>query len=284
MRKNLEMAVQPGTWLMWTAIVAFITLLGIGCASSVELTSEPSTSQGAIDGRLSEWGPHWKVFRDEGIYVQVQNDAEHVYFGLMARDEQTVRQIRLSGLSITFDRIGTETRSWGIRFPLGMRGELMNRVALGRQNPEERQNARQAFLNQVQGFGNELEIYGPGENDVVQSSRLTSLKEYGIEAAVRDSNGVFLYELKIPRTTHAGDYTLGDLRGKSLGVTIETGKMTRMRPDARSESGGGQPPMGGRGGRGGGRGGNVGGQADRRMGNEAVGGKSISLSLSVQLK
>ena len=53
------------------------------------------------------------------------------------------------------------------------------------------------------GYRTEMEILGPEKDAITQSSILTSESDYGIAAAFRDSSGLAVLELKIPRKAKA---------------------------------------------------------------------------------
>jgi hypothetical protein len=258
-------------------------VLVAGCSSTEQLTSEPRSPQGAVDGYATEWEGKWKVLQDGALDVAVQNDPDSLYLCVEVRDRQMVRGIVFSGMTIWFDHKNGAKEKWGVRFPVGLGDPGTWRRGMGEPGVEaERSPDGQQFREELQQSVREMEIVGSNEKDVTQVSTATSEREYGIKVAMRDSEGPLVYELRIPRASKISQYALGNIKDNTLGIEIETTTMPMMGAGRRPSREGGGPPMGGRppGGMGRGRGRSEGSPGGMRPGNT---GEKISLSLEVHL-
>jgi hypothetical protein len=182
----------------------FQSIIVSGCSSTKELNSElfNGTSY-RIDGRSDEWkGKKMLDLKNVGLMVGIQNDANNMYVCFMSSDKGTARRMAAAGMIVWLEP--EHGKKFGIHYPL----QMINPSAKG---------------NVLYGYRTEMEILGPEKDAVAQSSILTSETDYGITAAFRDSSGLAVLELKIPRKAKEEPYGIGN--DTVVNMTIESGKI-----------------------------------------------------------
>lgn len=212
-----------------------------------------------IDGGPDDWENVMLIIKDKNITVGLANDETFLYLCLRSSKESTLRQAMMTGFRVWFDSEGGKHKRFGIKFPAGMQSEgmpLRDRAEI--QDPKIQQELIDASLKEV-------EIIGPAKGEVVRAS---NFREQEIEVDVGQTQGQFVYELKIPLLkTPEHPYAIGAQEGKPVMIGFETGKIDRekmrgeMMKGGRPPGGdrmGGRMPGGGRGPGGGGRGGPAG--------------------------
>ncbi|HVN48003.1 MAG TPA: hypothetical protein VMU30_04190 [Bacteroidota bacterium] len=179
------------------------TMITPGCSSTKELNSEPFTGTSyRMVGRSEEWkGKKMLDLKDDGLMVGIQNDANNVYLCLMSDEKATERRMAAAGMIVWFEP--EHGKKFGIHYPLP--------------------RVKMPATEQLYGYHTDMEILGPGKDDIAQSSILTSEADYGMTAAFRDSAGVAVLELKIPRSVKWDPYTTG--LDTLVDMTIESGKL-----------------------------------------------------------
>jgi hypothetical protein len=259
------------------------TVVISGCSSTKELNSESLSGTYVVDGRADKWnGKKMLDLKDSGLLVGIQNDASNVYVCLMSTDRTTERRMTAAGMIVWIEP--EHGKKFGIHYPLQMD---RSSVAEG---------------GGSSGYRTEMEILGPEKDAITQSSILTSESDYGIAAAFRDSSGLAVLELKIPRKAKQEPYGAGT--DNTLSMNIESGKIEMPsggKHQGESMGGGGRrrhggstpngetPPAGGsmpgnEGTHGGGySGGGGGGNSGGRSGEGRTSSEPISLSLRVHL-
>jgi hypothetical protein len=249
-------------------LTVFLLCLIAGC-NSVELRSHWRTGEIVIDGNNAEWQDSLTyLLEDKQTSVGFLNDYHDIYVCLISANHDLQRQAMRQGLTFWFDREGSDAKIFGIHYPLragrppGRAGDEGARDE-GTQGDDDRPPD---FQNENTPAGaNEVEIYGPAEGD---RRRMTMAETGGIEARVRMTNGLLVYEMRMPLTESGSHpYTIGMKSGSVLGVGIEAIRIQDRPRDQTSEGeegrGGG---YGGRGGGRGGRGGRGGGGGERSGG------------------
>lgn len=223
-------------------ISALFALLS-GCSSTVELASAWKAGEINIDGRDDDWSNATTYVKNSAVSIGARNDNEYLYLCLIATP-QTQRQIFMLGLTVWFDAEGSQNKTFGIHFPLGMQGggrRLMSRDT--NENPED-------LRAQMEQARRELEIIGPGKDE---RQRLLLMQTQDLSLQFGNSQGSMVYELKVPlRRSAKHPYAIGVENGQFVGVGFEVSEM-------RGERLAGGPPAGSpeSGGRGRGRGGNA---------------------------
>jgi len=180
------------------------TVIISGCSSTKELNSESLSGTYVVDGRADEWnGKKMLDLKDTGLLIGIQNDKGNMYVCLISTDRITARWMNASGIIVWIEP--ENGKKFGIHYPLRMR----------------RPSA--ASWADTSGDRTEMEILGPEKDAITQSSTLTSESDYGITAAFRDSSGVAILELKIPRKAKQEPYGAGT--ANTLSMNIESGKI-----------------------------------------------------------
>jgi hypothetical protein len=259
------------------ALTVFLTSCG-----PLELASLGKNSAIAVDGKVDDWQGALYAIADQPVLVGVRNDAEAVYVCLQVADPRTISPVVRRGFIVWFDPSGGTGRVLGIKFPVGMNMEM------GEVNPEgPRERADRGQPGQPPVMDRtQVEILGPQKGGV-QRLKKDDLK--GLEVALDNRNGFFIYELKIPLVKGPdAPVALGSAPGKVIGITFETPGVDRDMPgrDGAMMPGGGLGGYGGRGRMGGYGGyGDEGGLAGSERGRNASGGtgEPIDLALKVTL-
>ncbi len=173
-----------------------------------------------IDGDNSDWNeiPAY-VDKNNVLAVSVCHDYEYVYVCLMTQDPQTQRQILRGGLTVWFDRNGSDDKTFGVNFPSGRRSGESSQWAndkIKRDFDTSRQTIDQ--------IPPEIEIIGPKETD---RYLLPPANNEGILAKIgRLKTGEMVYELQVPLKKTAGHPNAIELKDNYFGLGFETGEMT----------------------------------------------------------
>ena len=215
-----------------------------------------------IDGKTSEW--HGQLLYDEEDHISLglMNDESDLYICVLVEHPVLQRQVMAQGLTIWFDPGGKIKKTFGIRYPLGMR------ALVDRGERAEEENPRKSRPEFPRGAGNPLQ--GGEEPERMQElfQRTTGQMEIlfpnqgleqrvsvdevsGIQVAVEASSGMLVCELKVPLQRGSGaSYGIQADAGSRIAIGWETPKPDRGDFGGRRPSGG-RSGMGGRGGMGG---------------------------------
>ena len=268
-------------WLIPIFILSFE-----GCGQTLQLTSHWKNREVIIDGKNTEWKDTLVALDDHGTSVGLLNDGRYIFIGLMTVNRDIQRQIMRSGLTFWFDPMGGKDKKFGVHYPLGFGGAGFqggNRSEAGgnsegRESEDSGERQRPFEPETSWTSSDELEIYGPGEE---VHHRMTIAETGGIDVRVRTSNGVLVYELKVPLADNGPQpFAIGTKPGALIGVGVESSN-TRVERSLQGESDAGGEGRGhgrrGSGGRGGGERGGGGGQ---RSGGQT---EPLSIWAKVQL-
>ncbi|MCX6134340.1 MAG: hypothetical protein NTU47_11055 [Ignavibacteriales bacterium] len=262
-------------FLFAAAVVLFLQ----GCGSSLQLTSKWSERKIQIDGDLKEWSDSTLFVQKDDIRFGVMNDNEFLYVCVISSKPNIGRQIIFRGMTVWFDPNGGEKKTFGVRFPIGMRMGTMP-MKPDDEETDQRGNRFDAMNRQAL---SDFEFIGPTEKDLQMVSRLQG---QGIEMHLTSAPERFVYELKIPLAySSAHPYAIESRPGAPIGVGFETNALQRPGgmggPEGAGEGGGGRGGVGGGrggvGGVGGGRGGRMPGGAG--PGGDRPGGANISFNV-----
>ncbi|UCH83724.1 MAG: hypothetical protein JSW50_14945 [Candidatus Latescibacterota bacterium] len=230
-------------------LIAFAT---VGCGGDLKMDGCWRHVEVAIDGDNSEWSNCSTYLEDEDFAVGVMNDADYLYISLSTADREVQRQVMMSGMIVWVDVTNDKAKSFGVRFPLGMReGDMRERIQEMRDRPDppDRAEMQQQFVRQI-GEMDRFEMIGPHEGNV----RLLQIEDSKyVKVKLGVINGAFVYELRVPLDKQKDYlYGLGAKPGDNIAIgwdspEIDRGEMRGM--------GGGEMGGGGRGGGGGGYGG-----------------------------
>ena len=235
----------------------FSILLATGCAQPIELSSRWRDCDIAISEIDSDWGTATMYVPKAKIAVTMINDEEYLYVRLASRDRSVQAQVMGMGLTLWFDPRGGKGKTFGIHFPLGKQDADMPLMTGGRDNDPKK------FEEMLRETMNELEILGPGKEEIRRMSTGTAGVQ-GINVTVGISKGNLIYELRIPLTRddhHAiavGINPSDTDTIKAIGIGFETPEFDISKIKKRTETegekpegmpaeGGSGPPRGGMG-------------------------------------
>ncbi len=231
-----------------------------------------------IDGVNQEWQGRLSPAKDVPVSIGFFNDSQFLYFCLTTSDRAVREQIMRQGLIVWMDQEGGKKKSFGIEYPVGMRGMYMVERTGDTSEPTG------ASRKPLEANQDRLVIHGPGKND---RNDVSFEEAPGIQAKVGESTGVLVYELRVPLAKGEGQpYAVGAKADSIVGVGLETPEMERPAERPMGGGGGGRGGFGGFGGRGGygGGGGGYGGRSGgygRSAGGEMA--KPMKVWTTVQL-
>ncbi|MBI3579774.1 MAG: hypothetical protein HY089_10240 [Ignavibacteriales bacterium] len=198
-----------------------------GCSSTVELASAWKTGELNIDGNDNDWSNATTYIKNSGVSIGAKNDNEYLYLCLIATS-QTQRQIFMQGLTVWFDAEGSQNKTFGIHFPLGMLAGRRPMTRGANQDPDD-------MRAQMEQARRELEILGPGKDE---RQRVLLMQLQDLTLRFGNSQDLLVYELKVPlRKSAKHPYAIGIESGQFVGVGFEVG-------ETRGERLGGGPPAG----------------------------------------
>lgn len=231
--------------------LGILVLCTVGCEEQ-KLDSNWLDREIIIDAKSDDWLDTLYYFESEMVSLGFFNDESHLYVCMLAEHPILQAQVVGQGFTIWFDPDGGKEKTFGIKFPIGMRGDKEQMDFMPTQEGElDREKMREAFEKSLA----DLEILGPGG----AKHQIPVEEAKGIEIKVRNRTGLFVYELKLPLKSDAEHpYAVGANAGAAIGVGLEIPEvdMDEMRNAMRDkmDGQGGMPPGGGRGGMGGGMG------------------------------
>jgi len=237
-----------------------------GCGN-LKLESSRRDREIVIDGKYSDWGKAEAYYDEkEKLVVNLCNDQDYLYICLVSRNRKIETQLMESGFVAWFDPEGGKNKSFGIRFPVGMKNMGMSITENDRkireyggegdiEDPAGRENDRWTDkdfakkLETIEGLQEKIEIIrmpppkDAGKNKGKELS-LEDAAKLGIEAKVGNENGYFVYELKVPLIkSPEHPYTVELRTDKTIGLGLEVQKAVMMDKEM-----GDAPAMAGRGG------------------------------------
>jgi hypothetical protein len=230
--------------------LGILVLFAAGCEEQ-ELNSSWLDREIVIDAKSDDWLDTLYYFESNMVSLGFFNDESHLYVCMLAEHPMLQMQVVGQGFTLWFDPAGGKKKTFGIRFPIGMRGMRAQMDPMRTQEGElDREKMRQAFEESLA----DLEIFGPGG----VKRQLPVEEAKGLEIKVRNETGLFVYELKVPlRANEEHPFAIGANAGTAIGVGLEVPEIDKdeMRNAMQGRMGGqgGMPPGGSMGG--GGRGG-----------------------------
>jgi hypothetical protein len=222
------------TYILLLSLVLYLLLTPMLWARDLNLNSIWTKSEIVIDGKESEWSGKIYYLEDQKIGVGLQNDTTNLYILVKATDRGRQMQIMRTGLTIWLDATGKDKKNLGIHYPIGMQEYGIPDVKAN-PNTEYATEEQNRFTEMLK----EIEVLGPGKND---RNRIGKANNFGIEAALSDTLGVMIYELKIPlKSTSQYPYAISANPGSSISVGLEAGKFNREGMGQRMHMRGGMP-------------------------------------------
>ena len=206
----------------------FIAIVCVGCRD-IELTSKRPVHDINIDGKDDDWRNTKTFFENERVAIGVFNDEHFLYLSLTPWDIGMETSIIRGGFTVWFDSRGKKKKTFGIRYPIGSKEYGL--TGIERKTRDELEERLKKFAESQ----NELEIIGPGE-DEVRKMAISEAKELYIEAGVGSSNGKLFYELKVPiDRDEKHPYSLVISPDGTLGLGFETGSWDVKMRDERAD-------------------------------------------------
>jgi hypothetical protein len=248
-----------------------------------------------IDGRDTEWQDARVAIDDAGIGLGLLNDGEHFFISLILSKPMVQSQVLRRGFTVWFDPKGKTNKTFGIRFPLGVMEQGMERmesgagvegiiggrgggIGGGRRGSDFLRGqidprVLEEVFERVEKNG-QMEILGPSEED---RRRLFIAEGQEIQLKMLYEHGRLVYELQVP----LGAEGIGAVASQTIGVGFEVPKLDiAAMQQRRSGMGGGIGGMGGVGGMGGRRGGELDGISGDGRGRGIDGRRDRRISAS----
>ncbi len=236
-------------------ILIMLLVFGIDteCAKPIELSSAWRDSDIFINGIDNEWGRATIYAAKAKVSLTLINDSQDMYIRLYSRDRQVHAHVLGMGLTIWFDPTGSKSKTFGIRFPLG----LQDMIGMPMMMPGTEGDQGERLQKMLERAPDELEILRSGEEEIYRIS-LTEAKTHGIVVRLGFSRGNLIYELKVPLIQDEGHiYAIGintpeTDAGTVIGIGFETPALNMEEMRKKMEEGGmgmpneGQPPGGDR--------------------------------------
>jgi len=233
--------------LAWSFILFLLTILFVACGQ-FQLSSIWRDREVMIDGKHNDWLNAMMYFEKENISLGLLNDESFMYICMIVEDPIIRNQIMRQGFTLWFDPVGGKKRNFGIKFPIGMSEEDIQMRGMREEDvpikPRRGEQDPERFMQAPMRQMTELEILGPGKDESV---RIPIDEAKGINVTINSSSGTLVYELKIPLSQdEQNPYAIGAKSGSSIGIRLETPKISRS--NMRRGMAGGMPGGGGRGG------------------------------------
>jgi len=221
-------------YILLLSVVLFLLLSSLLWSKDRNFDSLWTKSEMVIDGKESEWSGSIYYLEDQKIGLGLQNDTSNLYILIKATDRFRQLQIMRTGLTIWIDAAGKDKKSLGIHYPIGMQEYGIPDVKAN-PNTEFASEQKNRFAEMLR----EIEVLGPEKND---RNRIGRANNFGIEAALSDTLGVMIYELKIPlKSTSQNPYAISSNPGSSISVGLEGSKFNREMMGNRMRMRGGMP-------------------------------------------
>ena len=264
--------------------------VALAAAPPARLPSAWLSQPVVVDGVAGDWTALTPI-EDAKLSVGVVNDGSHLYVSVSSSDQARRRQLLAGGLIIWLDARGGTKRTFGVRFPGIIGGDLLVPPEGSGPATTERRPTRPAGGPPAERFTapplTSFELLGPGDDDRRRFER-AALTEIQVGRDVKE--GILVFELRVT-LGHEGDppMGLGSVPGQTIGLGLETPKIERPETPGRGAGGGRPSGMGGMGGGGGmGRGGlggrGMGGSADgSERGERPERARTLKLWTTVQL-
>lgn len=240
-------------------VPAILSTIVFNSCGSVQVTSKWAEQNIIIDGLDNEWSGSYNYLEDEKAAISARNDSTYLYLIFKTMDNQVMQKIFSNGLTVWIDPSSGEEKSFGIHYPIGMiawnKSQLYDPSDWGA--PEEREKR---LKEKSKIMLNELEIITVNERSTQSISLINS---NGITAAIKDTVGTFIYEMKIPLISPIGSlYNLNIIPGSTINIGIETVEIDRQSMMEQKSPGSGM--------QGGGRGGGMGKGGGMGRGNQSA--------------
>lgn len=237
-------------------LIASFALMSIISCSSLKQNSTHLNGKITIDADLQEWDGSTIYYDKVGTIVGLKNDEENLYLALIIRNQDVIKQIKMSGLQIWIDDAGNNDKKTGLKYPI----EFAHNPDEMMRMPNGERPASGMPMGIEFGLNDRLEeIKIISSNDLI-GSILNLRKTDKISAAIKYEENILKYEMKIPfkKVDNALNLNIDLNKEISIGLITEKpdSKGMRMKQDSQRfagedrqqggmNGGGSRPPMGG---------------------------------------
>jgi hypothetical protein len=187
------------------ALLLFLGMPGCGGPELPAGWAEPGLT---VDGKLDDWGSTLNYFEEQRVTLGVRNDDRYLYLCVNSTNSGLLMRALVQGLEVWVDPKGGKAKSFGIRYPLGVREMDFDIGHEGRRfDPRD-------LARKYEGGPNELRVFtGPGE------SHLAKPGEGGIQVAMGRPENDLSCELRFPLFAREGEpHAIGARPGALLGI------------------------------------------------------------------
>jgi hypothetical protein len=194
-------------------MILFLLVALAGCGTTTQ-KSVRLDREITINGDLTDWPSSPGNGAISKILVRTFDDGKFLYLSLVVNDPKYARTILAGGLETWIDPQGGKQKTLGILFPVGM-GDLDYR----RKDVDRKLRDPLETSDVLKVMTEDLKLVN--EKGEIRRVRVEDLREEGFEAQASYSNGVFIYEMKIPmedRKTLTCSIVPGKNRVISLGL------------------------------------------------------------------
>jgi len=192
----------------YAAPAVLLLFLGAsGCGEPV-LSSGWAAPDLTIDGKLDDWGSTLNYFEEQRVTLGVRNDDQYLYICVNSTNSALLMRALVQGLEVWVDPKGGRAKSFGIRYPLGVR-EMDFDIGHEGRRYDPRDLARK-----YKDGPDELRVFtGPDE------SHLAKPGEGGIRVAMGRPENDLSCELRFPLSPREGEpHAIGARPGALLGI------------------------------------------------------------------
>lgn len=245
-------------------IVVLAMLFTISCKSN-NFVSVKRDKNIVVDGSIDDWRDNLNFVKDQNISLGISNDESNLYISIASTERNIIFQVLTGGFTVWFDNKGGKNKNLGIRYPIG--GKRANFQSNKRPDYANRElrNRDDLFGERSDEFGMEFELLLNGSNGNT-IFKIPKMNEIGIEVIAVVTDGLLVYELKIPlKESTETPYSINFIPGSEVGIGFVTTKTDLFNNRRNGRPGGGR--RGGSGGRGGAGGGGAGRGGGMRRGN-----------------
>lgn len=206
-----------GVLRMWPVLCALALFSG-GCRDAA-VTSAWMNGNIVVDGLYHDW-TGLSYFDKPSMFIGARNDGENLYLIVKTVDQRAQWKVMRLGMTVWIEPEGHPERVWGVHYPVGLADHGIPVYGAG--VPERSSPGLNLKMAEMLGT---MEFLGPDAGRRVECS-LDAAGEsvYGIRAAVRDTSGVIVYEMRVPlRGDDAHPYAVWAVPGGRLNLRFVTG-------------------------------------------------------------
>lgn len=220
--------------------IASLALMSVVSCASLKQNSTPVKGNITVDADLKEWDGSTIYYDKVGTIVGLKNDDENLYIALIIRNQDVIRQIKMSGLQIWIDDNGSNDKKYGLKYPIGFalnHGEMIKneRMPMG-ERPEGGMPIGIEF-----GLNDRLEEIKIISSSDLIGSILNLKKTDKISVAIKYEDNFLKYELKIPFKNVDNALNLSIDLNKEISIGLITEKPDfkgmRMKKDSQDFAG-----------------------------------------------